>query len=499
MAGPSVSQAGERFIYDDLGRLIEVVDEAGTQTTYTHDAVGNILSVQSSTSPVQPPSIGSIAPTTGTLGSAIVVTISGTNLTGASLATDNPGITISGVSSTPNSIKATFAISNDARLGVTIVTLTALGGTATANFNIAARSPVLTSLDPTSGPATRIVNINGDGFASDPTKNQVSFNGTPAAILSVTTNRITTQVPNGATTGNVVVTTNGMPSNPLPFTVVAAGPPPTVSSISPNIGSVDGGVLITVSGGGFIAGTIVKIGGKALSSLVVQDVNTITGIVPAAASTGAVDVVVSNSNGDVFMPGAFTYLAGGRHEVTQVDPAPGATAPINTRITVQFTRPVDRATVNASSISVTDGVSPVSGNLAFSLSDTVVTFVPTANLATNKTYTFKVTQAVKSVDGVPLSRPYTGFVTTTASADTTSPAVKVTPQNGASGIPYNTNITLEFSEPVNPIALNAQSLLVSDSTGTKNGSITFSADRRVATFMPYAPFFPTSPVNVKAL
>lgn len=490
------SKAGERFVYDDLGRLIEVADEAGNQTTYTYDAVGNILSVQTSTSPVQPPTISSITPAAGTLGSAVALSITGTNLTGASLSTDNPGIAISGVRSTASSVNATFTISNDARLGVTIVTLTALGGTTTANFNIAARSPVLTSLDPTSGPATRIVTINGDGFASDPSKNQVSFNSTSAAILSVTTNRITTQVPTGATSGNVVVTTNGLPSNPLLFTVVAAGPPPTASGISPNIGSVEGGVLIAISGSGFVAGTTVKIGGKPLSSLTVQDANTITGIVPSAASTGAVDVIVSNANGDAFLPGAFTYLAGGRHEVTQVDPAPGAFAPTNTRITLQFTRPVDRATVNAASVAVTDGVASVNGSLVFSLSDTVITFIPSTNLAPNKSHTFTVSQAVKSIDGVPLSRPYTGFVTTTASADTTSPTVKLVPLNGATGIPYNTNITVEFSEPANPISLNAQSLSVSDSTGVKNGSIVFSADRRVATFTPFAPFFPTSQVSI---
>ena len=67
LAASFASQAGERFVYDDLGRLIEVVDEAGNQTTYTYDAVGNILSVQSSTGPVQAPTIISVMPTPGIL------------------------------------------------------------------------------------------------------------------------------------------------------------------------------------------------------------------------------------------------------------------------------------------------------------------------------------------------------------------------------------------------------------------------------------------------
>ena len=181
----------------------------------------------------------------------------------------------------------------------------------------------------------------------------------------------------------------------------------------------------------------------------------------AGNNIGPVDLIVSNANGDFILPNAFTYLSGGRHEIVQVDPPPGASAPINTRITIQFTRPVDRSTVNVSSISVLDGAAVINGSFNFSFTDKVIVFVPSTNFSPNKTYTFKVSQAVKSIDGVPLSRHYTGFVTTTATADTTSPAVIITPQQGAVGIPYNTNITFEFSEPINPITLNSETLRVS--------------------------------------
>jgi YD repeat-containing protein len=496
LVAPGVSLAGEQFIYDDLNRLIGVIDESGTQTTYTYDAAGNILSVQSSVSPTQPPSVSSVTPGFGTLGTSVSVTIAGTNLTGAVLATDNAGIAVGGVSATANSIKATLSIGNDARLGNTILTASTAAGSTTANFNIVATRPVLASLAPASGPVTRLVDVAGSGFASDPAQNQVSFNGVATAIISSAPNKITTQVPSGASSGNVSVTSHGLSSNPLPFTVESAGPPPTVNSISPNIGSVEGGVLITVSGSGFVSGTTVKVGGKPLVSPIVQNANTITGIVPATAGTGAVDVIVDNVNGDVFLRGAFSYLAGGRHEIVQLDPAPGAISPTNARITLLFSRPLDRTTVNATSFSVTDGTAPVAGAFGFSLSDTVITFTPSGGLAPNKTYTFQVTQGVKSIDGVPLSRPFSGFVTTSASADTTPPTVKVTPVNGATSVPFNTNITFEFSEPINPISVNAQTLRVADSTGSKNGSVSFSADRRVATFTPFAPFFPTSTVSV---
>ena len=108
LALPVLSHAGERFVYDDLGRLIESVDEAGNQATYTYDVAGNILSVQTGTSSVQAPAITLLSPAAGTLGATVTISIGGTNLTGAALTTDNPGIVISGVSSTATTIKLTL-------------------------------------------------------------------------------------------------------------------------------------------------------------------------------------------------------------------------------------------------------------------------------------------------------------------------------------------------------------------------------------------------------
>ena len=38
-----------QYIYDDLGRLVQVVDGQGNVATYTYDAVGNLLSITRST------------------------------------------------------------------------------------------------------------------------------------------------------------------------------------------------------------------------------------------------------------------------------------------------------------------------------------------------------------------------------------------------------------------------------------------------------------------
>ncbi len=73
------------YIYDDLGRLSQVIDGQGHVATYSYDAVDNLLSIARNTGGV------------GAAGSTVAVTLTGTNLTGAALATDNPGIQVRNV------------------------------------------------------------------------------------------------------------------------------------------------------------------------------------------------------------------------------------------------------------------------------------------------------------------------------------------------------------------------------------------------------------------
>ncbi|MCC6141761.1 MAG: RHS repeat protein [Nitrospira sp.] len=89
------------YIYDDLGRLSQVIDGQGHVATYSYDAVGNLLSIARNTGGVGAPTITGLTPNSGAAGSTVVVTLTGTNLTGAALATDNPGIQVQHVVTTP--------------------------------------------------------------------------------------------------------------------------------------------------------------------------------------------------------------------------------------------------------------------------------------------------------------------------------------------------------------------------------------------------------------
>jgi large repetitive protein len=80
-----------------------------------------------------------------------------------------------------------------------------------------------------------------------------------------------------------------------------------LSRIDPSTGPTAGGTSISLRGANFVAGASVTIGGAAALSVVVASGGTITAKTPAHA-TGAVDVVVTNPNGQTStLSGAFNY------------------------------------------------------------------------------------------------------------------------------------------------------------------------------------------------
>ncbi len=80
--------------------------------------------------------------------------------------------------------------------------------------------PMISSLSPISGGVGASVTIAGTNFGSTQGTSTVSFNGTLATATNWSATSIAVRVPNGATTGNVVVTANSQQSNGTLFTVV---------------------------------------------------------------------------------------------------------------------------------------------------------------------------------------------------------------------------------------------------------------------------------------
>lgn len=82
--------------------------------------------------------------------------------------------------------------------------------------------------------------------------------------------------------------------------------PPTVTSVSPPSGGIDGGTPVTITGTGFSSDCTVDIGGAAATSVVVVSSTQITCVTPARTA-GAKTVTVTNAGGDGTLASGFTY------------------------------------------------------------------------------------------------------------------------------------------------------------------------------------------------
>ena len=82
----------------------------------------------------------------------------------------------------------------------------------------------------------------------------------------------------------------------LSLSAVAGNPAPTLSSVSPNAGSVNGGTTVTLAGTNFLAGASVVFGSAAANNVVVVSSTTVTATTPPN-SAGPVQVTVTNPDG----------------------------------------------------------------------------------------------------------------------------------------------------------------------------------------------------------
>ena len=99
IAWPAVAQQPIQYIYDDLGRLVGVVDPAADTAVYSYDAVGNLLSIARFASTTV--SIIAVSPGSGAVGAT--VTISGT---GFSTTPSQNAVTFNGTAATVTSATA---------------------------------------------------------------------------------------------------------------------------------------------------------------------------------------------------------------------------------------------------------------------------------------------------------------------------------------------------------------------------------------------------------
>ncbi len=296
---------------------------------------GTVKSNSSNPSPNPAPTVTSITPNSGNINGGTAVTVTGTGfLAGATVSIGGSAATgVTMVSST--SITATTPAHAAGAVSVVVTNTDAQSGTLTGGFtfNTSNPAPTVTSISPNTGTinGATAVTIRGTGFLAGATVKLGGTSATAVTVVNSTTIAATTPAHAAGATSVVVTNTDakaGTLNNGYTFT----GPPPpnpapTVTSITPNTGTTNGGTAVTIAGTGFLAGATVKMGGTSTTVLAVVNSTLITATAPAHTA-GAVDVVVTNTDAKTgTLTAGYTYTAAPNPAptVTAINPATGVT------------------------------------------------------------------------------------------------------------------------------------------------------------------------------
>src|SRR5690606_4395440 len=267
------------------------------------------------------PTLTAVAPATGPVAGGTSVTLTGTDLTGAT------AVTFGGTpaaSFTVDSATQITAVTPAHAAGAVDVAVTTPGGSATLagafTFEVPASSDATLAslavstgtLDPAFAPATTsyaldLPNTTGS-ITVTPTASDagatIVLNGTPLASG-------TASAPIALAVGNTTITLvftaeDGTTTQSYTILVTRAAAAPTLTAVAPATGPVAGGTSVTLTGTDLTDATAVTFGGTPAASFTVDSATQITAVTPAHAA-GAVDVAVTTPGGSATLAGAFTF------------------------------------------------------------------------------------------------------------------------------------------------------------------------------------------------
>ena len=273
---------------------------------------------------VAAPTVTSISPTSGPGSGGTVVTVTGTNFSGAT------AVTFGAAAAATFTVNSSTQITATSPSGINTVDIrvTTAGGTSATSASdqfTYIPAPTITGISPVSGPTAggTSVTITGTNFTG---VTAVSFGGTAATGFTFNSSTsITATSPAGTGTVDIRVTTPGGTSATSAadqFTYVVA---PTITSISPIAGPTGGGTTVIITGTSLLATTGaggVKFGATNATSYTINSSTQITATSPAG-SAGTVDVTVTTPGGTSATSASdqFTYVAA--PTVTSISPTSG--------------------------------------------------------------------------------------------------------------------------------------------------------------------------------
>lgn len=216
------SPAGDiSYVYDNLGRVLAVIDPATDTAVYQYDAVGNLTGITRQTSSTL--AIFQFTPSSGPVGTAVTIYGTGFSATPASNTVKFNGTTAT--VATASTTVLTTTVPAGATNGTISVTVAGTTATSVASFTVGtAGAPTLSSFSPAVANPGATVTLTGTNYDTTLINNRVAFTAAIGAVATATTTSITVPVPGSAQTGLIAVsTTQGKATSAQEFFVAPPG------------------------------------------------------------------------------------------------------------------------------------------------------------------------------------------------------------------------------------------------------------------------------------
>lgn len=161
-------------------------------------------------------------------------------------------------------------------------------------------------------------------------------------------------------------------------------------------------------------------------------------------------------------------------QVSSTDPLNAATGvALNQKIAVTFSKTMDASTITASTFTLKQGVTSVSGFVSYTGS--TATFSPASNLVSNTVYTATVTSSAKDLAGNALQSNFVWSFTSGTVAIITPPTVSSTdPANAVTGVVLNQKIAATFSKTMDATTITTATFTLKAGISAVSGFVSYS-------------------------
>ncbi len=283
------------------------------------------------------PQITTVTPLSGIVGT--VVTITGSNFSGAPVVTFAGGVTATVSKATPTEIVCQVP------LGATTGRINVNGALSPADFVVSAK-PAITGVTPLQGGVDREVTLTGSYFTGATFK--FANDLTATKVGAGTDNQVVIRVPAGTVTGRISATNAAGSSNsPADFAII---PPPVITGFTPISGPT--GTPITITGSNLHFNPEVRFANNVLATIKSASATQLLVDVPPGAVTGRITVRTDAVSTAVASGTDFTLV--GKPSIVSIVPASGT---INEIVAINGTNLSNPVSVSFDGVSTTTFIS----------------------------------------------------------------------------------------------------------------------------------------------